>query len=66
VQGTPCDLVTGEERRLVSVTGDPANHVACTVEMTSVTSPYEVAVVDEIQMIRDHQRGWAWTRAFLG
>jgi len=25
-----------------------------------------VAVIDEIQMIRDPQRGWAWTRAFLG
>lgn len=26
----------------------------------------EVAVIDEIQMIRDPQRGWAWTRALLG
>ena len=26
----------------------------------------EVAVIDEIQMIRDQQRGWAWTRALLG
>jgi len=26
----------------------------------------EVAVIDEIQMIRDAQRGWAWTRALLG
>jgi len=26
----------------------------------------EVAVIDEIQMIRDEQRGWAWTRALLG
>jgi ATP-dependent RNA helicase SUPV3L1/SUV3 len=34
--------------------------------MTSVTIPYEVAVIDEIQMIRDTQRGWAWTRALLG
>ncbi|XP_023684817.1 ATP-dependent RNA helicase SUPV3L1, mitochondrial isoform X2 [Paramormyrops kingsleyae] len=34
--------------------------------MSSVTSPYEVAVIDEIQMIRDPSRGWAWTRALLG
>uniref|UniRef100_A0A8C8AFJ0 ATP-dependent RNA helicase SUPV3L1, mitochondrial n=1 Tax=Otus sunia TaxID=257818 RepID=A0A8C8AFJ0_9STRI len=27
---------------------------------------YEVAVIDEIQMIRDPSRGWAWTRALLG
>lgn len=26
----------------------------------------EIAVIDEIQMIRDPQRGWAWTRALLG
>ena len=26
----------------------------------------DVAVIDEIQMIRDPQRGWAWTRALLG
>lgn len=26
----------------------------------------EVAVIDEIQMIKDSQRGWAWTRALLG
>lgn len=25
-----------------------------------------MAVIDEIQMIKDPQRGWAWTRAFLG
>ncbi|KAH8277073.1 hypothetical protein KR026_004805 [Drosophila bipectinata] len=65
-RGTPCDLVTGEERKFGISEGSPANHVACTVEMTSVNTPYEVAVIDEIQQIRDPQRGWAWTRAFLG
>ncbi|XP_075467030.1 ATP-dependent RNA helicase SUPV3L1, mitochondrial isoform X4 [Ascaphus truei] len=34
--------------------------------MCSVTTPYEVAVIDEIQMIKDPSRGWAWTRALLG
>lgn len=28
--------------------------------------PYEVAIIDEIQQIRDPGRGWAWTRALLG
>ncbi|CAF1507705.1 unnamed protein product [Rotaria magnacalcarata] len=64
--GTKCDLVTGEERRFADPEGKPANHVACTVEMTNLTTVYEVAVVDEIQMMRDPQRGWAWTRALLG
>ena len=26
----------------------------------------EVAVIDEIQMMRDPTRSWAWTRALLG
>ncbi|TSK22586.1 ATP-dependent RNA helicase SUPV3L1, mitochondrial [Bagarius yarrelli] len=64
--GVPCDLVTGEERTFVDPAGKQSNHVACTIEMCSVTTPYEVAVIDEIQMIRDPARGWAWTRALLG
>ena len=34
--------------------------------MTDIERPIEVAVIDEIQMLRDEQRGWAWLRAFLG
>ncbi|CAF4277930.1 unnamed protein product [Rotaria sp. Silwood2] len=64
--GTKCDLVTGEERRFGDSEGKSANHVACTVEMTNLNTLYDVAVIDEIQMIRDPQRGWAWTRALLG
>ncbi|XP_045639452.1 ATP-dependent RNA helicase SUPV3L1, mitochondrial [Ursus americanus] len=64
--GVPCDLVTGEERVTIDADGKQAAHVACTVEMCSVTTPYEVAVIDEIQMIKDPARGWAWTRALLG
>lgn len=64
--GVPCDLVTGEERTFVDQEGRHADHVACTIEMCSVNTPYEVAVIDEIQMIRDLSRGWAWTRALLG
>jgi ATP-dependent RNA helicase SUPV3L1/SUV3 len=64
--GTPCDLVTGEERRFANENKVPSNHIACTVEMSSVNNPCEVAIIDEIQMIRDIDRGWAWTRALLG
>ncbi|XP_069756955.1 ATP-dependent RNA helicase SUPV3L1, mitochondrial isoform X2 [Narcine bancroftii] len=64
--GVPCDLVTGEERTFVDPDGRQSSHVACTIEMCSVTTPYEIAVIDEIQMIRDPSRGWAWTRALLG
>lgn len=26
----------------------------------------DIAVIDEIQMMKDQSRGWAWTRALLG
>lgn len=64
--GVPCDLVTGEERTFVDQDGQVSGHVACTIEMCNVNTSYEVAVIDEIQMIRDPSRGWAWTRALLG
>lgn len=39
LQGTPCDLVTGEERKYAEASGKPSSHVSCTVEMTSVNIP---------------------------
>ena len=65
-RGTTCDLVTGEERRMGREDGEPSEHVACTVEMANMMQQYEVAVIDEIQLLKDYQRGWAWTRALLG
>ncbi|XP_015186095.1 PREDICTED: ATP-dependent RNA helicase SUV3 homolog, mitochondrial [Polistes dominula] len=64
--GTPCDLVTGEERRYAHSPDNPADHVSCSVEMVNLNNSYEVAVIDEIQLLRDPGRGWAWTRALLG
>jgi ATP-dependent RNA helicase SUPV3L1/SUV3 len=34
--------------------------------MLSTEEIYEVAVVDEVQMMADPVRGFAWTRALLG
>ncbi|XP_076220811.1 suv3 RNA helicase isoform X2 [Nomia melanderi] len=64
--GTPCDLITGEERKYAKNEMSPASHVSCSVEMVNVENIFEVAVIDEIQMLRDTSRGWAWTRALLG
>ncbi|PWF39124.1 helicase-related protein [Massilia glaciei] len=55
-------LVTGEERRLA----DNATHVASTVEMLDTRTRVEVAVIDEIQMLADRDRGAAWTAAVCG
>lgn len=60
--GVSTNLVTGQEHRIVPL----AYHTASTVEMVSTTHQYDVAVIDEIQMIADPQRGAAWTRALLG
>ena len=58
--------MTGEERRFGREDGEPSSHLASTVEMANMAQPFEVAVIDEIQVIKDYQRGWAWTRALLG
>lgn len=34
--------------------------------MTNFKNEYDIAVIDEIQMIADEQRGSAWTNALLG
>ncbi|KAK5200177.1 RNA helicase [Exophiala xenobiotica] len=63
-KGAKCDLVTGDDIRRDD---DPnVSLYASTVEMVDVSTPVEVAVIDEIQMIASEDRGWAWTRAFLG
>ena len=61
-QGIPCHLVTGEEELVV----EGANHIACTIEKLNLYESYEVAVIDEGQMIGDDIRGGAWTSAILG
>jgi ATP-dependent RNA helicase SUPV3L1/SUV3 len=55
-------LVTGEERRTV----EGATHVASTVEMLDTRTAIDVAVIDEIQMLSDRDRGAAWTAAVCG
>jgi ATP-dependent RNA helicase SUPV3L1/SUV3 len=63
-KGIKCALITGEEQRI------PENMTAmmnsCTVEMVPLNTVVDVCVIDEIQMIGDVDRGWAWTSALLG
>lgn len=63
-KGKSCALVTGEEQRIP--TDADSYFRSCTVEMTPLNQPVDVAVIDEIQMIADTERGWAWTQAVLG
>lgn len=63
-KGISCALITGEEQRIPK--GVDTYFKSCTVEMTPMNHVVDVAVIDEIQMIGDPERGWAWTQAFLG
>ncbi|KAF7777881.1 hypothetical protein Agabi119p4_3953 [Agaricus bisporus var. burnettii] len=57
------NMTTGEEKKVVE---HYAGLLSCTVEMLSSRMEYDVGVIDEIQMIGDPQRGFAWTSAVLG
>ncbi len=61
-RGVAVSLVTGEERRLTP----GATHIASTIEMLDTSRSVEVAVIDEIQMLEDLERGSAWTAAVCG
>ena len=62
LEDVPCSLVTGEEQLRV-----PGSRVqSSTVEMADLKTHYDVAVIDECQMIGDRDRGGAWTAAILG
>lgn len=62
--GIPCSLVTGDDVKIPE--GQTPTIVSNTVEMVNLGQPYDVGVIDEIQMLADPKRGWAWTRAVLG
>lgn len=62
-KGITCNLLTGDLQIFESADVDMTS---CTVEMVPLNQDVEVAVIDEIQMIGDKDRGWAWTQALLG
>lgn len=58
----PCNMITGEEELLV----DDAVCQASTIEMLNIEDYFDIAVIDEAQMIADSKRGYNWTKAILG
>ncbi|ESR01425.1 RNA helicase [Stutzerimonas chloritidismutans AW-1] len=61
--GVRCSLVTGEEE----IIREGATHFCCTVEEFARFrhQHWDVVVVDEVQMMADSQRGWAWVDALV-
>lgn len=60
--GTPCTMLTGQE----CIEEPDSRITASTIEMLDIDKEYEIAVVDEVQMVADELRGHSWTRAILG
>lgn len=60
--GVVCSMATGEEEDI----REGANHLCSTIEKLPLNTYYEIAIIDEAQMIDDPDRGWAWTQAILG
>ena len=59
MDGCPCSLLTGEE----SIEVPFAYKTASTIELCSYREHYDVAVIDEAQMVADQFRGPHWVRA---
>ena len=58
----PCSLVTGEEQIL----SENERVRSCTAEAADLHRTYDIAVIDEAQMIADSVRGGAWSAAVFG
>ncbi|MEA3228774.1 MAG: SUV3 C-terminal domain-containing protein, partial [Campylobacterota bacterium] len=61
-EGIESSLITGEEQIL----DDEATHISSTIEMLNFEVDVDVCVIDEVQMIDDRDRGWAWANAIIG
>ena len=61
-QNIPCSLITGEEEIL----DEEATHICSTLEMINFSLETDICVIDEVQMLADEDRGWAWVNAILG
>ena len=60
--GIKASLITGEEE----IIDEESTHISSTIEMLNSDVEVDVCVIDEIQMISDRDRGWAWTNALIG
>jgi ATP-dependent RNA helicase SUPV3L1/SUV3 len=61
-EGIDASLITGEEQ----IINDDAWHISSTIEMLNFDVDVDVCVIDEVQMINDRDRGWAWCNAIIG
>jgi hypothetical protein len=61
-RGRAASYLTGEERDI----REGAQFVASTIEMMDTQREVDVVVIDEVQLLTDDDRGWAWCQALVG
>jgi ATP-dependent RNA helicase SUPV3L1/SUV3 len=61
-RGRTASFITGEERDI----REEATFVASTIEMMDTQHLVDVVVIDEVQLLTDPDRGWAWCQALVG
>lgn len=61
-RGKPTSFLTGEERDL----RPGASFYSSTIEMLNLDRLVDAIVVDEVQLLSDPDRGWAWSAAVIG
>jgi hypothetical protein len=61
-RGRVASYITGEERDI----REGAQFVASTIEMMDTQREVDVVVIDEVQLLTDEDRGWAWCQALVG
>ncbi len=61
-EGIGISLITGEEE----IIDEESTHISSTIEMLNNSVEVDLCVIDEIQMIDDRDRGWAWANALIG
>ena len=60
--GVPCTMRTGQEW----IEEENSRVTASTIEMADFDENYDIAVIDEAQLVADTDRGHSWTKAVLG
>ena len=61
-KGIKASLITGEEE----IIDEESAHICSTIEMLNFSFDVDCCVIDEVQMIDDKDRGWAWVNAIIG
>lgn len=60
--GVPCTMRTGQE----CIEEENSRVTASTIEVADFDENYDIAVIDEAQLVADTDRGHSWTKAVLG